>query len=74
MPMVPPTLQYVILKFTYMPYLQKPVWHELGTHVGSKKGKLTTISDGFYYVPLLTSIVALMSDRQVYNQVIHACM
>jgi hypothetical protein len=48
----------------------EPVWHEIGTHVSSSKGKLENISNGFYYVPLLDSLQALLNHPQVYNQVV----
>jgi hypothetical protein len=55
-----PYLQHSYIKRHY-PYVA-PVWYEIPGHVVS--------GDGFYYVPILESIQALLSHPLVYDQVL----
>ena len=48
---------------------QKPDWISVGSYVGSSKGKLVDRSDGFFYVPLLSTVESLLSNKHIYNQV-----
>ena len=58
------------LVFTeHMILVQVPNWHEVGTHVEARNESLATVSDGFYYVSLLSSIEALLSNHHVLTQV-----
>lgn len=52
--------------------LKEPVWHEVGTHIGIIGRRVrtpTNISDGFYYVPLLLSLKALLGNPSILHQV-----
>jgi hypothetical protein len=48
----------------------KPDWISVGSYVGSSKGKLVDRSDGFFYVPLLSTVESLLSNKHIYNQVV----
>lgn len=45
---------------------QEPVWKEIGTHIGTSCGGIdpTNIPDGFFYVPLLDTLKALLSNMR----------
>ena len=48
-----------------------PKWIELGSYVQSKKGKLDNESEGFFYIPLLSTLESLLHNEHVYNHVSH---
>lgn len=51
--------------------MQAPHWIEVGMHIGTTSHGVcpTNISDGFYYVPILESLKALLTDRTLVQQV-----
>ena len=52
-------------------FCKEPVWYEVGTHVGTlgKCATPTNVADGFYYVPFLQSLQALLNKPSIFNQV-----
>ena len=51
--------------------LQKPTWVEIGTHIGTTGRSVvpTNVPDGFFYVPLLQSLEALLNVSSIFHQV-----
>jgi len=51
--------------------IKEPVWYEVGTQIGTARDSTTpeNISDGFYYVPFLSTLQALLSNENIFNQV-----
>jgi hypothetical protein len=51
---------------------KEPIWYEVGTHIGfSQHSKTpTNVPDGFYYVPFLQTLQALLKNSSIFSQVI----
>lgn len=47
------------------------MWHEVGTHIATTKQSATptNISDGFYYIPLLSTLELLLNNTCIFHQV-----
>ena len=52
--------------------MQAPVWIELGTHIDTTHSdQPTNVPDGFFYVPLLDTLIYLLSNREIFNRYMH---
>ena len=52
--------------------MQAPVWQEVGTHIGTvgKSATPVNVPDGFFYIPFLQSLEALLNQPAIIDQVI----
>ena len=45
------------------------MWYEVGTHIEFVKGSLENVSDGFFYVSLLSSVQVLLNNEYIFKEV-----
>ena len=53
-------------------HFQAPLWIEIGTHIGTTSHGTdpTNLPDGFYYIPILDTLKALLTNSTIFQQVL----